>query len=45
MEAQVVLCSWRCIKHITFSGDHQHKAIEGLKKKLDRIVTDNTKTR
>lgn len=45
MEAQVVLYSWRCIKHVTFGGGHQHKAIEGLKTKLDRIVTDNTKTR
>ncbi len=45
MEAQVVLYSWRCIKHVTFGGDHHHKAIECLKMKLDRIVTYNTKTR
>lgn len=35
MEAQVVLYSWRCIKHVTFGGDNQHKATEGLKTKLD----------
>ncbi len=44
MEAQVVLYSWRWIKHVTFGRDHQHKAIEGLKMKLE-FVTDNTKTR
>ncbi len=43
MEAQVVLYSWRCIKHVTFGGDHHHKAIEGLKKKFDRFVTYNTR--
>lgn len=42
MEAQVVLYSWRRIKHVTFGGDHQHKAIEGLKTKLDRIVTESS---
>lgn len=40
MEAQVVLYSWRRIKHVTFGGDNQHKAIEGLKTKLDRFVLE-----
>lgn len=38
MEAQVVLYSWRRIKHVAFGGDNQHKAIEGLKTKSDKFV-------